>query len=79
ALAGKASRLDELLAELRAIGCELKDFEAGLVDFYALLEDRLVFLCWQLGEPGIGYWHEVDAGAAGRQPISQTPFPGILS
>jgi hypothetical protein len=77
-LADRAARLDGLLEELRSVGCELKDFEQGLVDFYALLDDRLVFLCWRLGEPRIEYWHEVDAGAAGRQPVNQTLFPGIL-
>jgi hypothetical protein len=66
-----------LLEELKAVGCELKDFELGLVDFYALLDDRLVFLCWRLGEPRVEYWHEVDAGIAGRQPVDETLFPGI--
>ncbi len=79
ALAVRAARLDELLGELGTVGCELKDFEAGLVDFYALLEDRLVFLCWRLGEPRIEHWHEVDAGFAGRQPVNHTLFPGILA
>jgi hypothetical protein len=74
----QAERIDGLLDELRTIGCELKDFEAGLVDFYALLEDRLVYLCWRLGEPRIEFWHEVDAGFAGRQPIAETLFPGII-
>ena len=77
-LAERATRLDGLLDELKAVGCELKDFELGLVDFYALLDDRLVFLCWRLGEPRIEYWHEVDAGVAGRQPVDETLFPGIF-
>lgn len=77
-LADRAARLDGLLEELKAVGCELKDFELGLVDFYALLDDRLVFLCWRLGEPRIEYWHEVDAGVAGRQPVDETLFPGIF-
>ena len=76
-LAERAARLDGLLEELKAVGCELKDFELGLVDFYALLDDRLVFLCWRLGEPRVEYWHEVDAGIAGRQPVDETLFPGI--
>jgi hypothetical protein len=41
----------------------------GLVDFYTLRDDRLVFLCWRLGEPRITHWHEVDAGFADRQPV----------
>jgi hypothetical protein len=76
-LADRAARLDGLLEELRSVGCELKDFEQGLVDFYALLDDRLVFLCWRLGEPRVEYWHEVDAGIAGRRPVDETLFPGI--
>jgi hypothetical protein len=74
----RAERIKALLDELDELGCELKDFEQGLVDFYALLEDRLVFLCWRLGEERITWWHEVDAGFAGRQPIDQTLFPGIV-
>jgi len=61
--------LNDFLAELRQIGCEFKGFEEGLVDFYSWRDGRPVFLCWKLGEDRIRYWHEVDAGYAGRQPI----------
>lgn len=64
-----AARVAALLAELDAIGCVAKGIEAGLVDFYALREDRLVFLCWRLGEERIEHWHPTDAGVDGRQPI----------
>jgi hypothetical protein len=67
-----AERINEYLLELDRVGCVFKGFEAGLVDFYTLKEDRLVFLCWKLGEPRIGHWHEVDAGFSGRQPIDET-------
>jgi hypothetical protein len=70
----RAERVDGLLAELDQVGCELKDFERGLVDFYALLDDRLVYLCWRLGEEHVTAWHELDAGYAGRQPIDHTLF-----
>jgi len=46
-----------------------KGFEAGLVDFYSLRDDRPIFLCWRLGEDHIGHWHEIESGFAGRQPI----------
>ena len=46
-----------------------KGFDAGLVDFYSLREDRPIFLCWKLGEERITHWHEIDAGFSGRQPI----------
>ena len=62
-----ASRITDYLKELDAIGCVFKGFDAGLVDFYSLRDDRPVFLCWKLGEARIEHWHELDAGFAGRQ------------
>ena len=64
-----ADRISEYLEEIEAIGCQFKGFDAGLVDFYTLRGDRLVFLCWRVDEPHITHWHEVEAGYAGRQPI----------
>jgi len=64
-----ADRLAELRAELEEIGCELKDFELGLVNFPARREGREIFLCWQLGEPTVRWWHETTVGYAGRQPL----------
>ena len=58
-----------LLGELQSIGCVAKGIDAGLVDFYALRDDQLVYLCWQVGEPGISHWHPLDVGFDGRQPI----------
>lgn len=66
---GEAHRINAFLTEMSEIGCMFKGFEAGLVDFYALREDRLVFLCWKLGEDHIGHWHEVEAGYDGRHPL----------
>lgn len=64
-----ADRLAELRIELEEIGCELKDFEMGLVDFPSRRDGREVFLCWKLGEPAVSYWHEMKAGYAGRHPL----------
>ena len=64
-----AERINRFLQELEGIGCVFKGFEAGLVDFYSLREDRPIFLCWRLGEDRITHWHEIDSGFAGRQPI----------
>jgi hypothetical protein len=50
-------------------GCLVKDLDRGLVDFYALSGDRLIFLCWHMGEAEIAHWHALDAGFAGRQPL----------
>ena len=73
-----AARISAYLLELESIGCQFKGFEEGLVDFYALRDDRLVFLCWKLGEPHITQWHEVGAGVTGRQPIDAADFSGII-
>jgi len=62
-------RLQEFSDELRKIGAVLKDFVSGLVDFPMLMDEREVCLCWKLGEDEIGYWHEIDAGFSGRQPL----------
>ncbi len=73
-----ATRISSYLTEIESIGCLFKGFEEGLVDFYALREDRLVFLCWKLGEAHITHWHEVDGGFAGRQPIDAAHFGAIV-
>lgn len=65
-----AQHINGFVDELAEVGCLLKGFEQGLVDFYAEHEGRLVFLCWQLGEPAVGHWHEIEAGFAGRQEIT---------
>ena len=63
-------KLDNLSNELADIGCELKDWESGLVDFPALMDRRDVCLCWKLGEEHLTQWHEVYAGFSGREPIT---------
>jgi hypothetical protein len=58
------------LSELETLGVQLKDFERGLVDFPSLRDGRVVLLCWQLGEGDeLEWWHDVDAGFAGRTPL----------
>lgn len=63
-------RLSELGEELEKIGCELKDYQVGLVDFPAQLRGREVCLCWKLGEDRVEYRHEIGAGCADRKPIT---------
>lgn len=70
AVTALADRINGYLQELEAVGCVFKGFDAGLVDFYSLRDDRPVFLCWRLGEERITHWHEIDAGFSGRQPIN---------
>ena len=64
-----ATRLQEQIQNAERYGCEVKDPETGLIDFRSLREGRVVYLCWRLGERDIGYWHELDAGFRGRQPL----------
>jgi hypothetical protein len=63
-------RLHEYVEELRQLGVEPKSGVDGLIDFPSMREGRLIYLCWKLGEPGVGFWHELDAGYAGRQPLA---------
>ncbi len=65
-----AREIDGFQQELQDLGIELKDRRLGLVDFASEIGGRRVLLCWRLGEPEVQYWHEVDAGYAGRQPLS---------
>jgi len=59
----------ELLEEILNYGAIVKDLNFGLVDFYSLYEGKEIFLCWQLGENRIKYWHEADSGYDERKPI----------
>ena len=60
-------KLAEFVRELHELGVEFKDPILGLVDFPAQMDDRVVHLCWKLGEPEVQFWHELDAGFSGRQ------------
>lgn len=64
------NHLEDYVDELGDVGCELKDYQIGLIDFVGRHQRRDVYLCWKLGEERIGYWHEFAAGYAGRQPVS---------
>jgi hypothetical protein len=61
--------LRDAMFELRQLEVVLRDLDRGLVDFPALREGREVYLCWQEGEHEIGFWHEPEAGFAGRRPL----------
>jgi len=63
-------KVGKLTTELHEMGVELKDHTRGLIDFPSMRGERVVLLCWQLGEGDeISWWHETDAGFAGRQPL----------
>jgi hypothetical protein len=67
----KARRLQALLEEMEDVGCQAKDLVTGLIDFPALFEGRKVWICWRLDEPAIAWWHELEAGFAGRKAIDE--------
>ena len=64
-------RVRESIAEIDSIGVQVKDIDAGLLDFPCRLDDQVVLLCWRMGEPSIEHWHTVDSGFEGRQPVDE--------
>jgi hypothetical protein len=65
----------EVVAEIEALGAQVKDVENGLVDFPSLLDgQREVLLCWKLGEKSITHYHETDTGFSGRKPVEGLAF-----
>jgi hypothetical protein len=64
-------RVRESIAEIDSIGVQVKDFDAGLLDFPCRLDDQVVLLCWRMGETSIEHWHTVDSGFQGRQPVDE--------
>jgi len=64
-----ATRIQEFIDELQQLGVEVKSAVEGLVDFPAMLDGRLVYLCWKLGEDEVGHWHETDSGYSSRKPL----------
>lgn len=58
-----------LLTEIQSHGVQVKDLDAGLLDFPWRRGDEVVLLCWRLGEDEIAHWHGMDEGYAGRKPL----------
>jgi hypothetical protein len=61
--------LRQKLQVITELGVEVKDLDLGLIDFPSLRDGREVYLCWRVDEPTVAYWHELDAGYRGRQPL----------
>jgi hypothetical protein len=57
------------LDEIDAIGVQVKDLDTGLLDFPCEIDGETVLLCWKMGESQIDFWHTMDAGFRGRQPL----------
>jgi hypothetical protein len=62
--------LDALARQIHASGALLKDLNQGLLDFPSLRDGREVYLCWRFNEESVQYWHDMDAGFAGRQRLT---------
>ncbi len=63
---------EEIQKDISAItekGCILRDVDRGVIDFYAIMDESVVFLCWQQGEDSVMYWHPIQTGFNGRQPL----------
>jgi hypothetical protein len=58
-----------LLLTLQEAGIVVRDIDRGLIDFPALIDGREVYLCWELGEDEVGYWHDLETGYGGREPL----------
>lgn len=65
------NRVKETIAEIDAIGVQVKDLDSGLLDFPCRLDDQIVLLCWRMGEPTIEHWHTIEDGFKGRQPVDE--------
>jgi hypothetical protein len=68
---GHVQRVRESIAEIDSIGVQVKDLDAGLLDFPCRLDDQVVMLCWRMGETTIEHWHPVDTGFKDRQPVDE--------
>lgn len=66
------------LERWRDQGIEVKDIDSGLVDFYALRQGEVIYLCWRDGEEGIGFWHPLNGGYRGRRRLSSAERHGGL-
>ena len=64
-------RVKDAMAEIDAIGVQVKDLDIGLLDFPCEVNGQIVLLCWKLGEKAITHWHSVSEGFAGRKPVDE--------
>jgi hypothetical protein len=57
------------LESITELGVQVKDLDAGLVDFPTLYRGEEVLLCWRIGEPEILHWHDAVGGFRGRRRV----------
>jgi hypothetical protein len=70
-LDGINQRIAARMEEIQAQGILVKDLDTGLIDFPTLRDGREVYLCWKLGEDRVRWWHPIETGFAGRQPLDE--------
>ncbi|HZS25800.1 MAG TPA: DUF2203 domain-containing protein [Candidatus Angelobacter sp.] len=68
--------IKDALAEIAAIGVQVKDLDIGLLDFPCVVDDEIVLLCWKYGEEKIQFWHGMEEGFRGRKPIDERILGG---
>lgn len=68
--------IKDALAEIDAIGVQVKDLDIGLLDFPCVVDDEIVLLCWKYGEEKIAFWHGLEEGFRGRKPIDERILGG---
>lgn len=68
---GHLQRVRESVAEIDAIGVQVKDVDSGLLDFPCKVDDQVVLLCWRMGETAIEHWHTMEDGFKGRRPVDE--------
>ena len=66
---GIVDQMAAAVARIDAVGITLRDIERGLIDFPALAAGRQVWLCWELGETDVAFWHDLDTGYGSRRPL----------
>ncbi len=64
-------RSQNAMVAIQALGVDLKDPATGLIDFPTLRDGVEVYLCWRYNEPRVGFWHPIETGFAGRQPLEE--------
>jgi hypothetical protein len=69
ALVHAFDRIQRSVQAIQSLGVQVKDVNTGLVDFPSIREGRVVLLCWRYDEPEVAFWHDLEAGLAGRQPL----------
>ncbi len=66
---GTMADIKDALLEFHRRQIQIKDLDRGLLDFPAVVGGKEVFLCWEKDEDDVEFWHDLDAGYAGREPL----------